>query len=384
MGMIIKMPLLNINDESATLVRWLHPDGASVHQNEPICVIETTKSAVDLCAEVDGILRQIAPADKTYLTGHIIGFIAASIDESIPTHFEKITPALSNDTTELSLPKWTKKAQILANRLGVDLIALGAAHPGVLIGEELVTGVANSVKLESDHAPNLTTATHSLVTSSLGIQPERILILGGGGGAALVLDILSDTVLQQAIGILDNSPEIIGTDLMGVPVIGNFDLAIKLWHEKKFDALISTVVKDIADRAAIFERFTQIGIPFTNVIASTANVRKKCQLGTGNLVVHGSYIATGVILGNNNFLAAGTYIEHHSIVGNHCTFGPRTSLSGRVKVADRVKFGTHVAVEPFIEIGTESVIASGVVLTCHVPPYSIVKNTANSVIRHVR
>jgi sugar O-acyltransferase (sialic acid O-acetyltransferase NeuD family) len=221
-------------------------------------------------------------------------------------------------------------------------------------------------------------------TNSYDINQERVLILGGSGGAALVLDILSNVLTQQAIGILDNNPELVGTMLMGVPVLGGFDLAIQLWQEKKFDALISTVVKDIADRVSIFERFTQVGIPFTNVIAANANIRRECRMGTGNLIVHGSYIATGVTLGNNNFLAAGTYIEHHSIIGNHCTFGPRTSLSGRVKVADRVKFGTHVAVEPFIEIGTESVIASGVVLTSHIPPYSIVKNAATPVIRHVR
>ncbi|MBK1694454.1 hypothetical protein CKO09_06830 [Chromatium weissei] len=382
MGMIIKMPLLNINDESATLVRWLHSDGARVSQNEPICVVETTKSAVDICAEIDGFLRQLAPVGSTYITGYAIGFIASSIDELVP-NFEHIEP-YSNNIVESTSPKWTKKAQILANRLGVDLIALAAAHPGVLIGEELVKSVAPSIESESLRAVNLTAVTHLPITHANDTHQERVLILGGSGGAALVLDILSDVLTQQAIGILDNNPKLFNTTLMGVPVIGGFDLAIQLWQEKKFDTLISTVVKDIADRVSIFERFTQIGIPFTNIIAANANVRRDCRMGTGNLIVHGSYIATGVTLGNNNFLAAGTYIEHHSIIGSHCTFGPRTSLSGRVKVADRVKFGTHVAVEPFIEIGTESVIASGVVLTSHIPSYSIVKNASNSVIRHAR
>lgn len=381
MGMIVKMPLLNVNDESAVLVRWLHADGATVRKDDPICVVETTKSAVDICAEVDGILRQLAPFGETYATGHPIGYLAASAEESLP---DLEVPQLSVpiEVAESSQPKWTMKARILANRLGVDLVALVAVHPGVVIGEELVQAAASG-SVEPRRAANPTQALLPLTVTSWGNQ-ERVLILGGGGGAALVLDILSNTLTQQAIGILDNNPAMIGTSLMGVPILGGFDLAISLWQEKKFDALISTVVRDIADRASIFEHFTKLGIPFTNIIAPSASIRSETLFGTGNLVVHGSYIATGVTLGDNNFLAAGTFIEHHSTIGSHCTFGPRTSLSGKVKVADRVKFGTHVAVEPFVEIGTESVIASGVVLTSHVPAHSIVKNAASPIVRNVK
>ena len=378
MGMIVRMPLLNVNDESAVLVLWLCADGATVRKNDPICVVETSKSTVDICAEVDGILRKLAPVGETYITGYPICFLAASAEDSLPD-FDVPQPSVLIKAEESSKPSFTKKAQILAARLGVDLIALVAAHPGLMIGEELVQNAARRVEPSRSLIPG---APQPFSASSWGNQ-ERVLILGGGGGAALVLDILSNTLTQQAIGILDNNPAMLGSTLMGIPILGGFDLVISLWQEKKFDALISTVVRDITDRASIFERFTKLGIPFTNIIAPSASIRRDVQLGTGNLVVHGSYIATGVTLGDNNFLAAGTYIEHHSTIGSHCTFGPRTSLSGKVKVADRVKFGTHVAVEPFVEIGTECVIASGIVLTSHVPARSIVKNSASFIIRHV-
>ena len=381
MGLIVRMPLINVNDPSAVLVRWLHADGASVSKDEPICVVETTKSAVDVCADVDGILRPLAAAGEIYAVGHPIGFLAASADEPLPD-LEMPASTVSPGIVQPPEPKWTKKAQILANRLGVDLMALAGAHPGKVIGEEIVQTAA-SRGIEPVSAPASIAAFFPPSGTSWGTQ-ERVLILGGGGGAALVLDVITNSMTQQAVGILDNNPALAGTFLMGVPILGGFDLAIRLWQEKKFDALISTVVRDVADRAAIFERFTKLGIPFTNIIAPSASIRSEARLGKGNLVVHGCYIATGTTLGDNNFLAAGTYIEHHSTVGSHCTFGPRTSLSGKVKVADRVKFGTHVAVEPYIEIGAESVIASGVVLTSHVPERSIVKNAVSPIVRNVK
>lgn len=384
MGLIVKMPLINVNDASALLVRWLHPDGTSVRKDEPICVVETTKSAVDVCADADGILRTVANEGETYAVGYPIGFLAADENEPLP---DLTAPGPSSGAAEAvapAQPKWTKKAQILANRLGVDLAALAAAHPGVVIGEEIVQATAaGTASPASKSMPALAQAVSALPGTSWGTE-ERVLILGGGGGASLVLDILAATTSQRAVGILDNNPALAGTLMMGVPILGGFDLALRLWEEKKFDTLISTVVRDIADRAEIFERFTQRGIPFTNIIAPSVSIRTETILGKGNLVVHGCYIATGVTLGDNNFLAAGTFIEHHSTIGSHCTFGPRTSLSGKVKVADRVKFGTHVAVEPYIEIGTESVIASGVVLTSHVPAHSLVKNAASPIIRNVK
>lgn len=381
MGMIIKMPLLNVNDDSAVLVKWLHADGTIVRKGEPVCVVETTKTAVDICAEADGILRQLASVDETCAVGHPIGFLAVSADEPLP-NLAAPRPSAPEPSAVAPQSNTTKKAEILAKRLGVDLSALIVANPGIVIGEEVVKAAA-ARGVEENRIASPAGITQQIIVP-LQENRERVLILGGGGGAALVLDILSDNLTQQAVGILDNNPTLAGTMLMGVPILGGFDLAVGLLKEGKFDTLISTVVRDIGDRASIFERFTQLGIPFTNIIASSANVRSDARLGKGNLVVHGSYIATGVTLGDNNFLAAGTYIEHHSIIGSHCTFGPRTSLSGKVQVGDRVKFGTHVAVEPFIEIGSASVIASGIVLTTHVPGGSIVKNTAGQIIRHVK
>jgi acetyltransferase-like isoleucine patch superfamily enzyme len=171
---------------------------------------------------------------------------------------------------------------------------------------------------------------------------------------------------------------------MGVPILGGFDAAAALWADGAFDALISTVVRDVRDRAEIFQRFTALGIPFTNVIDPDVRIGADVRLGKGNLIIYGGYLATAVTLGDDNFLAAGTFIEHHSEIGSHCTFGPRSSLSGKVKVGDLCKFGTQVAVEPQVEIGAQSLIASGVVLTTHVPPRSIVKSTSNVVIRNAK
>ena len=196
-----------------------------------------------------------------------------------------------------------------------------------------------------------------------------------------MLDILSRTTNQKAIGILDNNPQLHGESLMGVPVLGSFDLINSLWERRAFDSVISTVVRDIHDRTKIFETYTAAGIPFANVIDPSVRIGSEATIGTGNLIIYGSYIATCASIGNNNFLAAGTTIEHHSSIGDHCTFGPRCALSGKVMIGKQVKLGTHVAIEPELEVGDCSVIASGITLTTNIPPKSIVKIANAPVVR---
>jgi acetyltransferase-like isoleucine patch superfamily enzyme len=69
-------------------------------------------------------------------------------------------------------------------------------------------------------------------------------------------------------------------------------------------------------------------------------------------------------------------VEHHSTIGSHCAIGPRCTTSGRVQIGDRVRFGMQVAVEPYLKIGNDSVVASGIALTSHVPERTIVKSHA--------
>jgi sugar O-acyltransferase (sialic acid O-acetyltransferase NeuD family) len=274
------------------------------------------------------------------------------------------------------------KAKILADRLGIDLASLSELHPGETLVEDMVKKAAkNNKNLPEQSCKEVEKKPIKLRTLPQDNYVERVLILGAGGGAALVLDILSRSTRQKAVGILDNNSEMAGNRLMGIPVLGQFGLIDSLWRDSAFDVLISTVVRDVGDRASIFERYTNMGIPFANIIDPDVRIGREVKLGTGNLIIYGSYLAASVKLGDNNFLAAGTSIEHHSTVGSHCTFGPRTSLSGKVSVGDKVKFGTQVAVEPNISIGAGSIIASGVILTSHIVERSIVKSTTSPAIR---
>jgi sugar O-acyltransferase (sialic acid O-acetyltransferase NeuD family) len=381
MGLILRMPRINANDESAELVSWSVVDGSRVCKGDTLCVVESTKSAVDIVADDDGVFRAPAPAGHSYEVGYPIGFLAESAHEPVPD-LAPIDAQFGIEPTATKI-QWTKKAKILADKLGVDIEALAKSHFEKLVTEDMVKAAAGS---SASPVTPIKASEYPAITIPLGSENkiERVLILGGGGGAALVLDILSRTTNQVPVGILDNNPKMAGKKLMGVPILGGFELAETLWRDGVFDAVISTIVRDVFDRAATYNMFSRLGIPFTNVIDPEVRIGRDALIGKGNLIIYGCYLAAYVKIGNNNFLAAGTFIEHHSEVGSHCAFGPRTSLAGGVSVGDCVKLGMQVAIEPELQIGSESVIASGVAVTSHVPALTLVKSTTNAIFRDIK
>ncbi len=366
MSQAIKLPHLNANEDHAVLTRWTVAGGQHVRKGDVICVVETTKAALDVEAEADGYLHPIAKDGARLSTGSVIGVLlddpAADPAQFLPKPDAPATPGER---------RWTKKAGIVAAKLGVDLEALAAKSPNATLGEADVVAASrtdDAADLVDDRNPSG--------------RRERVLLIGGaGGGGAITLDCIFRTAGQRAVGILDNNPAARGKRLMGVEVLGSFPLIEKLWAERAFDAAIVVVTGAVDERMKLFESLVRMGIKAANVVDPSVAIRANVKMGTGNLIMPACFLSTCVTIGDNNFLAAGTMIEHHSVIGSHCTFGPRCALSGAVRVGSRVKFGMGVLVEPYLSLGDDSLVASGVVVTQSVPEKSTLKAHRSYVVR---
>jgi len=370
------MPAINANDDQIDLVSWNVHEKDYVSKGQLLCTIETSKSILEIESISDGIFRKIAEPGKKYEVGIPICYIASDEFDHKPESIK-----LENLITTEAQPekRWSKKAFFLSKNLGLDITDIALKNPDLFIDEKFINNLS-FIKKNKDNLEYIDKNSCS-VGISLYNKKEKILILGAGGGGSLVIDILSRISNQLPIGILDNDKAKIGQLINGVPILGDFSIIDNLWKDQKFDKLISTIVRSIDDRAQIYNLFYSKGIPFANIIDPSVRIGDGVSIGTGNLIIYGSYLASDVSIGNNNFLAAGTYIEHHCKVGSNCTFGPRTSLSGAVTVYDNVKFGMQVGVEPQLSIGRGSVIASGIVITSNIPEKSTVKTTINPIIK---
>lgn len=357
----VKLPTLNANDDVADLVAWLKPARAAVRSGEVIATVETTKTIVEIEAPCDGYLLPLAEAGTQVATGADLAVILAGADDPVPS--APAAPTAAAVAPAATDRPWTKKAELVAKKLGVDIAAV-AAKLGRHVSEADVVGW----QAPRDDAQDLVDDLYPQR------RRERVLLIGGGGGGgALAIDAMLRGSTQRPVGILDNNAALHGKSQLGVPVLGANAKVRELWAERRFDAAIIVVTANVAQREALFRELVEWGIPTTNVIDPSVELRANVQLGTGNLIMANGFLAACVSLGDNNFLASHVVIEHHSKVGSHCTFGPRTTTSGAVTIGDRVKFGMGVLVEPYLAIGDDALLPSGCVITAPVPAQTVVK-----------
>ncbi len=118
----LKLPKLNVNEDAATVVAWMLPDGAHVSPGDAVCTVETNKAAVDLEADASGYLRHRASPGQECATQEVLGFITESPDDPLPALEWLPLP----DTADAPGPdepagRATLKARSLAAELDVDL-----------------------------------------------------------------------------------------------------------------------------------------------------------------------------------------------------------------------------------------------------------------------
>jgi len=199
----------------------------------------------------------------------------------------------------------------------------------------------------------------------LHIEAKRIAVIGSaiGGGAAQVIDALVGTDVQ-ATGVFDNDDRARGKDVLGVPVLGDSSLpTIAQAHAQgRFDAAVIAIGGDLRERERIFRALQQAGIPTTNVVDPTVQIRSGATIGTGNVLLGGVYLGPHATIGDNCYIINGTTIQHETIVGDHSYFSAGCGLAGRIRVGQRVRFDTGSGAKANLSVGDDAVVGAGLVL----------------------
>ena len=120
------MPVLGMNQDTGTLVRWLRQEGDRVRKGDAVMEIATDKVTVEIEAPAAGVLSQIrAQEGEEIPVGQTVAFILAA-DETAPA---PATPARAEEAAapaDRSAPAASPVARRLAEARGIDLRAVPA------------------------------------------------------------------------------------------------------------------------------------------------------------------------------------------------------------------------------------------------------------------
>lgn len=190
---------------------------------------------------------------------------------------------------------------------------------------------------------------------------ERVIVLGGGGHARVLID----TLLKQSVsvlGITDINMKKHRKVIMGIPVIGYDQIVFEFQPNqiKLVNGLGS--VNDTGQRKKIFDFFKSRGYTFECVIHPSAIISDDVIIDEGAQIMAGSVIQTGSYIGSNTIINTKVSVDHDCFIGAHVHLAPGVILSGGVRVNEGVHVGAGATIIQGLQIGQKSTIGAGSVV----------------------
>ncbi|MFG0216185.1 acetyltransferase [Brevibacillus porteri] len=189
-----------------------------------------------------------------------------------------------------------------------------------------------------------------------------IIVLGGGGHAKVVIEILQFQG-EEVIGFTDPQPKSI---ILGIPWIGNDQMVEKY---SSSNVLLVNGLGSVGDNTRKREAFLfwkEKGFSFAKAIHPSAIVSPHAVLQEGVQVMAGAVIQPGTYIDSNSIINTRAVIEHDTRIGKHVHIAPGAVLSGSVTVEDDAHIGTGAAVIQGMTIGRNSLVGAGAVVVKHV------------------
>jgi sugar O-acyltransferase (sialic acid O-acetyltransferase NeuD family) len=201
----------------------------------------------------------------------------------------------------------------------------------------------------------------------------RAIGIGAGGHAKVLLETLQARGDVQVVGLLDSDPELQGTEVLGVRVLGGDDLLERLHRDGVRHAFLGVGgTGDNSARRRLFELAKKTGFQLLSVVHPSAVVSPSASLGEGTCVCPGAIVAAGARLGCNVIVNTGAVVEHDCELGDHVHVASGAVLAGGVVVGDGAHIGAGASVRQGVRIGSEALVALGAAVVKDVPNGTVV------------
>ncbi len=204
-------------------------------------------------------------------------------------------------------------------------------------------------------------------TKKWRVLVRKIIILGGGGHAKVLIDIILISTSYEIIGIID--PRIKeSSEVCGVPVIGNDDMLSELYAQGIENVAIGIgSIRDNHNRKSLYRKIKQIGFYTPSLIHLRSIISKRSQVADGAQIMAGVIIGSDSLIGNNTIINTGAIIEHDCIINSHVHICSGVVISGGCNVEEGAFIGAGSIIIQGVKIGSNAVVAAGAVVINDVP-----------------
>ena len=355
---LLRVPLLNANENEVDVVDVCVRDGSEVRSGDLLFVLESTKATLDVEAPCSGYVRRLSvEKGRRARVNSLLCVLTAGPDEPITISEAPI------DSPEGPF-RITRKAQELAERHHLDVSSLGLTG---IIKESDVARLLQAQPMSTEVSPRK--------QERLQVPPgggDAVVVYGASGHARVLIDLMRLAGELFPVAVLDDGPS--GEQVLGVPVIGSSSMLPQL----KADGIERAVlgigsVQNHKARAKLYDRLVAAGFNVPNLVHPRAAIEPSVVMGIGNQLFAGAVVGSAAKLGDNTIINSGTIVSHDCVIGSHTHLAPGAILAGGVEVGENTLVGMGVTVYLGVRIGSNVVIANGSHVMKDVPDGSVIR-----------
>ena len=195
------------------------------------------------------------------------------------------------------------------------------------------------------------------------VSQRGVLILGAGGFAREVADMLHAMDDVRVLGFVEPDDARVGESLNGVPVLGRLSNVADL-----SDLYAVPGAGDIAPRSRQIAEIEAAGLKPLTIVHRMADVSPSAVLGEGVVTCQFTTVTANSVVGAFSMINYGATVGHDIHLGRNCVVGPGARVSGWVTLGDDVYVGAGAIVLPRLTVGAGAVLGAGTVVTRDVEP----------------
>jgi sugar O-acyltransferase (sialic acid O-acetyltransferase NeuD family) len=190
-------------------------------------------------------------------------------------------------------------------------------------------------------------------------------ILGAGGHAKVVIDIVERMNAHRIAGVFDDDPSKWGTHVLGHRVLGGIDDFLLNWRSRCAGAVLG--IGNNRVRRILHRKLREAGFVPTTAVHPTAAVARDVEVGDGTVVMALAAVNPGCRIGPGTVINTSASVDHDCILGECVFIAPGARLGGNIRVGDLSLIGTGASIIPGRTVGRNAIVGAGAVVITDIP-----------------
>lgn len=181
---------------------------------------------------------------------------------------------------------------------------------------------------------------------------DKIVVIGGGGHAKVVISIIKKTHSYNILGYSDIEDK---GKLLGICYFGNDDELSAMDNKHKLVLGIGQI-RNLESRRKIVETFLKSGFKFETIISTDAIVNEEVAVDDGTIIMDGVVINSGTSIGKYSIINTKVTVDHDCRIGDFVHIAPGCTVCGEVIIGDNTFIGAGSIITNGAEIGNDQFI----------------------------